>query len=166
MSAQKVGMEDGQADNNALRGHMMPVPVYGLWHCSPERRFCLPVAKHLNNVGRCPHPPHLYKYPHTVAQPYSPSCSGFFHLSILLLCIRLPFQASVSLGQLYPPLPVAVLTLNSIRFALLRTLLRTSSCTPSRFHLDIPIAGRFTFHVHAHSRISDFNSVFSLSPSR
>ena len=72
---------------------MMPVPVYGLRLCSPERRFCLPVVKHLNNVGCCPHPPHLYKYPHSVAQPYSPSCSGFIHLSVLLLSIRLSLPA-------------------------------------------------------------------------
>jgi hypothetical protein len=84
MSAQKVRMEDAQPDNNAIRGHMMPVPVYGWCHCSPERRFCLPFKQ------RSPlsPSPHLYKYPQRVAQPYSPSSSGFFHLAILLLSIR------------------------------------------------------------------------------
>lgn len=35
----KVGMEDAVRNNNALHGHMIPVPVFGLCHCSPERRF-------------------------------------------------------------------------------------------------------------------------------
>ena len=65
VSAQKVGMEDAQRNNNALRGHMMAVPVYGLCHCSPERRFCPSSPKRINNVGHClpPLPFTLYKYP-------------------------------------------------------------------------------------------------------
>lgn len=39
-------------DNNELRGHMILVPVFGLWHCSPELPFCLSSPIRLNNVVR------------------------------------------------------------------------------------------------------------------
>jgi hypothetical protein len=49
LSTQKAGNGRCGVDNNELRGHMIPVPVFGFCHCSPERRFCLVVVNHLNN---------------------------------------------------------------------------------------------------------------------
>jgi hypothetical protein len=95
----KVGMEEAGADNNALRGHMIPVPVFGFCHCSPERCFCLVVVNHLNNARRSlsPSTSPVYKYPprrpnHTL-HPFQGSSISLF------LCIRFLLQASVSLGQ-------------------------------------------------------------------
>lgn len=86
-------------DNNALRGHMIPVPVFGFCHCSPERRFCLIVVNHLNNARRSlsPSTSLVYKYPprrpnHTL-HPFRVLPSRYPFVFGFL------FQASVSLGQ-------------------------------------------------------------------
>ena len=168
VSNTKGGNGRSGADNNALRGHMIPVPLFGFGHCSPERRFCLVVVNHLNNaVGHCLPQPRLCI---SILQggPNTLSILSRVHSSRYTFVFGFLFQASVSLGQSY--LPSSVITavmLTYIRFPLLPTCYAPAPArTPSRFHLDITIAGRFTFHVHAPSRISDFISVFSLLSSR
>jgi BTG family len=145
-------------DNNELRGHMIPVPVFGFCHCSPERRFCLVVVNHLNNVrwSLSPSTSLVYKYPprrpnHTlhpfrVLPPSYPFVFGFL------------FQASVSLGQSYPSLLSRYCSDAQLpQISSPPNLLRTSSRTPSRF--SFRYSDRRSIHVsHAPSRISDFLS--------
>jgi hypothetical protein len=87
------------ADNNALRGHMIPVPVFGFCHCSPERRFCLVVVNHLNNARRSLSPSTLLVYKYPPRRPNHTLHPIRVHPSRCPFLFGFLFQASVSLGQ-------------------------------------------------------------------